>query len=132
VVDRAELLGRKLDVKGLHTSPMDKPIVLYSWTTTNLGFLRGIRELSNEAGVSFVGINVDQDLPSAKEIGDSLPGTQYYDGNGLDGPLASQLCLTFKSSLYILDDHGIVRYIDFHFASKDLILGLIKEKGRAE
>lgn len=115
VIEHADLLDQPLDLsKAVPALPKDQKqaLVIYSWTVADEGFLQIIRRHAQDKNIAFVGINLDTDIDSAKAVSAILPGTQYFDHNGLDGPLARQLCLLVRTSLYLVDDNGVVRDVN--------------------
>jgi hypothetical protein len=131
VLGRLELLGRRLrfaEADAAITGARGKPLIVYSWTAADEGFLRIIRQHAKASDVALVGVNLDVDIDSAKAVATTLPGTQYFDGAGLDGPRARQLCLLFRTSLYLVDEHGIVREVDGQNHPEALFAGIAARK----
>jgi len=129
VVARLDLVGAPLVLDAAGTAVAEArghPLVVYSWTTADQGFLDVVRRLAEHAEARFIGINLDSDAESARSMAVTLglPGLQIFDGGGLDGPSARQLHLTFATSLYLVDPSGIVRDVDGHDDPEARLAGL--------
>ncbi|HET7535062.1 MAG TPA: hypothetical protein VFJ90_01310 [Candidatus Didemnitutus sp.] len=113
VLDRLDLINARLTVMGADPtfpSAKGKSVVIYSWRVADEGFLQIIRRHAKDDLV-FIGVNVDTDIGAAKAVAGSLPGTHYFEG-GTDGPLSRQLCFLYAPSLYLVDDHGVLREVN--------------------
>ena len=70
------------------------------------------------AGKPFVllGINSDKDRKAIKAVTEKerLIWRSWWDGGGIEGPIATQWQISNWPTLYVLDANGVVRYIESH------------------
>ena len=125
--ERRALLNQSLRLEGAEAALVDargKALVIYSWRTTDEGFLSIIKQMGKVPEVAFIGINLDADPVAARVVAKELPGTQFYDG-GLEGPLARQLRFVLGTSVYLADAQGILRDLDAHRSPYDQLTGFL-------
>lgn len=112
-----DLEGTTLELKGAEAAldaARGRPLFIYAWTAGNAGILAEVRRLAKTTDFGFIGVNLDPDAAAARAAATGLPGTQLYDGGGLDGPLARQLQFTMTVALYLVDAQGVIREVDAH------------------
>lgn len=135
VAARPALLSQPLRLDGAEAEiarAAGKTLVVYSWRAADKGFLAILKRMAAVPDVAFIGINLDENQAVARVAARDLPGAQFYDGGGLDGPLARQLQLVLNTSVYLVDGQGILRDIDAHRSPRDQLLGfLVMSKGGA-
>ncbi|MFZ5495653.1 MAG: TlpA family protein disulfide reductase [Verrucomicrobiota bacterium] len=116
VLARLALEGGPLRLAGVDAAvnaARGQPLAIYVWTAQSAGIKEAVRRLAAERrDFAFIGINLDADVATAKAAAAGLPGAQFYDGDGLDGPLARQLQLTMGVALYLVDADGVIRDVD--------------------
>lgn len=135
IADRPALLGQPLRLDGAEAAirtAAGKTLVVYSWRMEDEGFRSILKQMSSLADVVFIGINLDEDLAAARKAADGLPGKQFYDGGGLDGPKATQLKLVLPTMVYLVDGQGIVRDVDAHRAPYGALTRFIASKRSAQ
>lgn len=134
VLARLDLEGKPFALDRAKTAideARDHSLVVYSWSLKDQGFLEIVRRLTRFSDVRFIGVNLDEDQSDARAMAADLglPGTQLYDGGGLDGPAARQLHLIMTASLYIIDGKGVVRFVNGHQDPQAKLTQLSLEKG---
>ena len=90
------------------------------------------------AGKPFVllGINSDKDRKAIKAvtIKEKITWRSWWDGGGIEGPIATQWQISNWPTLYVLDANGVVRYIESHGGTPDgealdkIVNALLKER----
>ncbi len=101
--------GKKLQIDGLDIDAFKgSPVVIYTWSRQRPDIFQFIKHRCILPGVKLIGINMDPDVDVAKQIAHAvrLPGEQYYDSGGMEGPLVSQLHIQAVVSVYIVDAEG--------------------------
>lgn len=109
LIDQRLLVGKTLAVPGVEMSKYTgRPLVIYTWTAKRTDLLKLISRLSKNESVRFIGVNLDTDQETARRAAGeyALSHEQIYDGNGLNGPLATRLCVTMVGSIYIVNAGG--------------------------
>lgn len=132
VSERASLLGRPLSLPGATSAlahAAGRPLVVYTWRSSDVGFSSILKRMGSVRGVEFIGINLDTDQVLARMSAHDLPGTQFFDGGDLDGPMARQLKLALHTSIYLVDGQGIVRDLDAHFDPHDSLARFLADQG---
>lgn len=134
VVARLDLVGKPLVLSGAEKAIADAqghPLAVYTWSARDRGFVELVNRLARDGDVRFIGVNLDADRSAAqaRAVSYGAPGPQFYDGGGLDGPLARQLQLTISSSLYLVDAQGVVRFVDGQDNAQTKLARLVSEKG---
>ena len=75
------------------------------------------------AGKPFVllGINSDKDRKAIKTVTEQerITWRSWWDGGGIEGPIATKWQISNWPTLYVLDAHGVVRYIESHGGTPD-------------
>ena len=70
------------------------------------------------AGKPFVllGINSDKDRKAIKAVTvkERITWRSWWDGGGIEGPIATKWQISNWPTLYVLDANGVVRYIESH------------------
>ena len=70
------------------------------------------------AGKPFVllGINSDKDRKAIKTVieKEGITWRSWWDGGGIEGPIATKWQISNWPTLYVLDANGVVRYIESH------------------
>lgn len=103
--------GKPLDVAGLELGRhKGKTVVIYTWSSKRPAYIALFKRWSAMDGVALIGINTDSDINAAKVFAasQSVPGALLYDGNGMDGPLTSQLRIQMQTSVYIVGADGVL------------------------
>jgi hypothetical protein len=61
---------------------------------------------------ALVGVNSDQDREALKKVleAEKITWRSFWDGGGIQGPIATEWQVSGWPTLFILDDHGIIRY----------------------
>ncbi|MDR2674486.1 MAG: hypothetical protein LBC18_06360 [Opitutaceae bacterium] len=111
LLDQRTMEGKPLKIDGIDMDRFKgKFVIVYSWTIRRPAFLGLIKRLASLPETDFAGINIDEDAEAAAQFArlESLPGEQYYDGGGRDGPLASLLRFQLPTSVYLVDKDGIL------------------------
>ena len=90
------------------------------------------------AGKPFVllGMNSDKDRKAIKAvtIKEKITWRSWWDGGGIEGPIATQWQISNWPTLYVLDANGVVRYIESHGGTPDgealdkIVDSLLKEQ----
>ncbi len=92
-----------------------RSVVVYTWSAQSPGSIAAAQNLAKSlpATVQLIGVNLDADGTAAKEAAskDSLPGQQFYDSRGFDGPLAQALKLRRYGEVYVTDSSGVIRTV---------------------
>lgn len=118
VLTRLALEGTPLRLAGADAAvaaARGQPLAIYFWTEQDDGIREAVARLAaTRRDFAFIGINLDAATTAAQKAATSLPGSQFYDGGGLDGPLARQLQLTMTVGLYLVDAEGVIRDVDAH------------------
>lgn len=133
---RLDLVGRPLKLKGAESAieaAKGKALVVYTWQASDDGFLRLVRRLGATGDTHFIGINLDEDAATAraKAASSQLPGTQFYDGGGLDGPMARQMEIMSGTTIFLVDGSGIVQDVNGqHDALYKLVHLVWQQEGR--
>jgi hypothetical protein len=85
-------------------------VVLYSWSVRSPGIIAAAKQWGRRAGVQLVGVNLDRDTTAARALVEKLaiPGMHFFDGGDLNGPLAQELKLTSRSSVYLVSPSGVL------------------------
>ena len=75
------------------------------------------------AGEPFLllGINSDKDRKAIKTVTEKerITWRSWWDGGGIEGPIATKWQISNWPTLYVLDAHGVVRYIESHGGTPD-------------
>lgn len=118
VLTRLALEGTPLRLAGADAAvaaARGQPLAIYVWTAQSAGIKEAVRRFAaTRRDFAFIGINLDEDVTVAQASAAGLPGAQFYDAEGLDGPLARQLQLTMAVGLYLVDGEGVIRDVDAH------------------
>ena len=90
------------------------------------------------AGEPFVllGINSDKDRKAIKTVTEKerIIWRSWWDGGGIEGPIATKWQISNWPTLYVLDANGVVRYIESHGGTPDgaaldkIVDSLLKER----
>jgi hypothetical protein len=118
---------KPLDISGLEPDKhKGKILVIYTWSSKRPEYIALFKRWAAIDGVALIGINTDTDINAAKRFADSqsVPGTLLYDGNGMEGPLASQLHVQMQTSVYIVNAGGIRLDTRGHIDSMGKLTGL--------
>lgn len=135
VLGKVNLLGKPLSLSTASealAAAKGKPVVIYTWSCRrDNGFLDLVRRLSVGSSAVFIGINLDENSAVARTAATDLklPGTQIYDGNGLEGPAARQLQLTMVTALYLVDRQGVLQDVNGHIDPRSKITRFTAGKG---
>lgn len=90
-------------------------IVLYTWSAQSPGSMAAAKNIAQRLPptVQIIGVNLDTDVATAKAAAASeqLPGQQFYDDRGLDGPIAQALKLRRLGEVYVADATGTIRSV---------------------
>jgi hypothetical protein len=109
LLSQKSMEGKKLRVSGLNLDACKgRPAIIYTWSKQRSDILQFVKRHCTLPGVALIGINLDADAGATRQFAQAarLPGKQYYDGAGLSGPLASQLCAQSVMSVYIVAADG--------------------------
>ena len=103
--------GQILHINGLDLAAYNgRPVVIYTWSVQQPEIFEFVKRRCVVPGVKLIGVNIDTgaDAAAARQLAQELkpPGDLYYDGGGMDGPIASQLRLQTAISVYIIDAEG--------------------------
>lgn len=89
------------------------------------------------AGEPFVllGINSDKNRKAIKAVTEKegITWRSWWDGGGIEGPIATKWQISNWPTLYVLDANGVVRYIESHGGTPDgesldkIVNSLLKE-----
>ena len=63
-----------------------------------------------------LGINSDKDRKAIKAVTEKerLTWRSWWDGGGIEGPIATQWQISNWPTIYVLDTNGVVRYTESH------------------
>jgi peroxiredoxin len=122
-----DVSGKDLDGNEFHLSDYrGKVVVLTFWgqwcgiCRTEFPYERLLLELHKNWPFAIVGVNSDRSLDIAKQaVSDNrLAYRSWWDGCDVDdptgGPIASAWQVTGWPTVYVLDTHGVIQYVDIH------------------
>jgi len=119
-------------------------VLLYFWATwckPCLAELPSLSMLYREFGVSqehhdsdgdfeIIGISLDQDREALKRFVESeqLPWPQLFDGGGWQMQIAQQYRVTSLPRTFLIDEKGVIRFVDLRGASLSEVVTRLMEK----
>jgi cytochrome oxidase Cu insertion factor (SCO1/SenC/PrrC family) len=120
IIDRLDMPGKKIDLELTAIDGTDfqlskqegKIVLIYFWATWGQGSMAALPEIKKAASseVILVGVNMDQDLETAKKAiaSEGLPGIHHFDARGLNGSVATQLHVWQMPGVYVFNAKGIL------------------------
>jgi thiol-disulfide isomerase/thioredoxin len=132
----AQLEFTALDGRRVNLADMRGRVVLLnfwaSWCDASLDALPGVKaayDKFHDKGFEVVGVNFDDDKAALDALleTEKLPWPQYFDGAGVESPVAEQFQITHYPSLWLMDKRGVIRYVSASHDLEKKIAGLLAE-----
>jgi hypothetical protein len=132
LISQRDLVGKPLSVASLDPSKYSgKTVVIYTWDMKRRTVLNSVKRWATVQGVALVAVNIDADSATAVEQADTLGvlGERLYEPKGLDGPLATALCFTSPTSVYLVNSNGVLIDVSGHENTFNKLKDLTGSKG---
>lgn len=88
-----------------------------------------------EEPFALLGVNSDADRDELKQVikKEGIIWRSWFDGGGVDGPIATKWQIARWPTIFVLDADGIIRYVEAGGtpnieAVEDVVEGLLKER----